>query len=239
MKAMLFAAGKGTRLQPLTNDIPKSLVMAGNTTLLEHNIRYLKAAGINNLVINVHHHGQQIIDYLEKNDFGLDIHISKEKELLETGGGLLYARDQFKDEEVFVVCNSDIFTKLDLKEMVEVHRSNNNIATLAVSDRQTSRYLRFNEQGLLCGWENRKTGEAISWNEDPFKAKAFNGVQVLSAEIFDYMDNLGSVFSTIPVYLKAAQAGERISAYDLDDAYWIDIGTPEKLEELRGYLKQF
>ncbi len=238
MKAMLFAAGKGTRLKPLTDRHPKCLVTAADTTLLEHNIRHLIKNGVTTIVINLHHFGQQIIDFIGEHDFGIDIQISVEEELLETGGGLLFARDHFCNEEAFLVCNSDIYTDLDLRSMVISHLEHENLATLAVADRETARYLRFNDQQLLCGWENRKTSEEISWNDESFQTRAFNGVQVMSPGIFDYMDDLGSIFSTIPVYLKAAQSGKRIMAYPMDVAYWIDIGTIEKLEELRVYLKE-
>ncbi len=237
MKAMLFAAGKGTRLQPLTNNTPKCLVTAGNTTLLEHNINFLKAAGVDSIVVNVHHLGQQIIDFISKKDFGIELAISEELELLETGGGLLKAKQYFQDEKAFVVCNSDIYTDMDLKGMVRAHRERQNLATLAVSGRETARYLRFNDQSLLCGWENKKTGEVVSWGEEIYKTRAFNGVQVLSPQVFDFMDNQDLAFSTIPVYLKAAQAGARIAAFEMDQSYWIDIGTLEKLETLRNYLK--
>ncbi len=237
MKAMLFAAGKGTRLQPLTNRHPKCLVTANDMTLLEHNIQLLKKNGVTDIVINVHHLGQQIVDFVKANNFSIDIHISVEEELLETGGGLLYAADYFRGEEAFLVCNSDIYTDLDIRSLTISHLENNNLATLAVADRKTSRYLRFNSKELLCGWENRKTIDEISWNNDAFKARAFNGIQVLSPKIFDYMIGQEPAFSTIPIYLKAAEAGERIVAYSMDDAYWIDVGTIEKLEELRVYLR--
>jgi len=236
MKAMLFAAGKGTRLKPLTDRHPKCLVTAADTTLLEHNIRHLMQNGVTSIVINTHHFGQQIVEFIEAKEFEVDIQISEEKELLETGGGLLLAADHFRDEEAFLVCNSDIYTNLDLRSLVISHLENENLATLAVSDRKTSRYLRFNNQQLLCGWENGKTGEQISWNQDSYQTWAFNGIQVLSPGIFEYMDDFGSKFSTIPVYLKAAQAKARIAMHAMDDAYWIDIGTIEKLEELRAYL---
>jgi len=235
---MLFAAGKGTRLQPFTHTQPKSLAKAGQATLLEHNIRFFKQAGIDTLVINIHHYGQQIIDFLNERDFGIDIHFSKEQTLLETGGGLYHAKDHFLEEELFVVCNSDIYTTIDLQQMLAVHRQAKHLATLAVADRQTSRYLRFNEQSLLCGWEDRRSGEELSWNNDPYTTRAFNGLQVLSPGIFKYMENMGEVFSIIPVYLKAARAGEIIKGHDTGDAYWIDIGTPEKLEALKAYLKR-
>ncbi len=236
MKAMLFAAGKGTRLKPLTDRHPKCLVTAADTTLLEHNIRHLINNGVTTIAINTHYLGQQIIDFISEHDFGIDIQISKEEELLETGGGLQLAADHFRGEAAFLVCNSDIYTDFDLRSMVIKHLENKNLATLAVAQRETSRYLRFNDKQQLCGWENRKTKAEISWNNEAFQTWAFNGIQVLSPRIFDYMDDFGAKFSTIPVYLKAAQAGENIAMVSMDDAYWIDIGTIEKLEELRKHL---
>ncbi len=238
MKAMLFAAGRGTRLQPLTSQLPKCLVKAGNKTLLEHNIMLLKKAGVDSLVINVHHLAQQVIDFVDAHDFEMDIQISVEEELLETGGGLLFAANHFRGEEAFFVSNSDIYTNLDLGALLANHLDKKSLATIAVADRETSRYLRFNSKRLLCGWENRRTKEEISWNNDSFQTHAFNGIQVLSPKIFDYMKDFDRSFSTIPVYLKAAKAGARITAYTMDDAYWIDIGTPEKLEELRLHLSK-
>lgn len=235
---MLFAAGKGTRLKPLTDRHPKCLVMAGDKTLLEHNILKLKAAGVDTLVINVHHFAEQVVDFVESKEFGMTIHISREEELLETGGGLLHAVEYFQNEEAFLVCNSDIYSTLDLHALFNQHVDQNNLATLAVADRNTSRYLRFNEENYLCGWENRKTGDTISWNSDPFEAWAFQGIQVISPRLFKYMDGMGDIFSTIPVYMKAAQAGENIGSFPIGDAYWIDIGTVEKLEALRVHLKE-
>lgn len=236
MKAMLFAAGKGTRLKPLTDRHPKCLVTAGNKTLLEHNILKLRAAGVDTLVINTHHFGDQVSTFIDSNDFGMTIHISREEELLETGGGLLHASEHFLNEEAFIVCNSDIYSDIDLGALISQHKQNQSLATLAVADRVTSRYLRFNEQDHLCGWENRKSGETISWNHDTFKTKAFQGTQIISPGLFDFMGDMGKIFSTIPVYMKAAQAGERISAFPMDHSYWIDIGTVEKLEALREHL---
>ncbi len=238
MKAMLFAAGKGTRLKPLTDRHPKCLVMAGEKTLLEHNILKLKSAGVDTLIINVHHFAEQVIDFVESHDFGMTIHISREEQLLETGGGLLHAAAHFRDEEAFLVCNSDIYSALDLNVLFNRHIKQNSLATLAVAHRDTSRYLRFNTENHLCGWENRKTGETISWNNDPFEARAFQGIQVISPRLFKYMDGMGEAFSTIPVYMKAAQAGENIGSYPIGDAYWIDIGTVDKLEMLRQYLTE-
>lgn len=238
MKAMLFAAGRGTRLAPLTDRHPKCLVKAGSKTLLEHNILKLKAAGVDTIVINVHHFAEQLIEFINSKDFGLTIHISEEKDLLGQGGGLLYASQYFLGEEAFIVSNSDIYTDLDLGLLVAAHKTSQRMATLAVARRETSRYLSFDENLDLCGWENRKTGEKISWSSRSCEKLAFNGLQVVSPRIFDFMKDLGSSFSTISVYLKAAEAGEKIKAYPMDQSYWIDIGTVEKLEELRQYLQE-
>jgi len=235
---MLFAAGRGTRLAPLTDRHPKCLVKAGNKTLLEHNILKLKAAGVDTLVINVHHFSEQVIAFIQSKDFGLTIHISEEPELLGQGGGLLQASPYFAGDEAFLVCNSDIYTDLDLGSLVAAHRASQSLATLAVAKRETSRYLRFDEDKNLCGWENRKTGEKVSWNTKSYEKLAFNGVQVITPRLFDYMTDLGHSFSTIPVYLKAAEAGEKIKAFPMDHAYWIDIGTVEKLETLCQYLHE-
>lgn len=236
MKAMLFAAGRGTRLAPLTDRHPKCLVTAGGKTLLEHNILKLQRAGVDTLVINTHHFSDQVKDFVRTRDFGLTIHISEETDLLGQGGGLLNASKYFQGEEAFLVCNSDIFSELDLNALLSAHNESPGLATLAVAKRETSRYLRFDQNNNLCGWENWKTGENISWNSNSYEKRAFNGIQVISSGIFEYMSDLGTSFSTIPVYLKAAQAGESIKAFPMDQSYWIDIGTVEKLEELRQHL---
>mgnify|MGYP006412317365 FL=1 len=238
MKAMLFAAGQGTRLAPLTDRHPKCLVTAGNKPLLEHNINKLKAAGVKTLVINVHHFAEQVIEFIQSKDFGLTIHISEEQDLLGQGGGLLFASKYFQGEDAFLVCNSDVYTDLDLRALISAHNDSQGLATLAVANRETSRYLRFDQSNNLCGWENRKTGENISWSSNSYEEWAFNGIQVISSGFFNYMDDLGTSFSTIPVYLKAAQAGEKIKAFPMDQSYWIDIGTVKKLEALRQYLSK-
>jgi NDP-sugar pyrophosphorylase family protein len=238
MKAMLFAAGEGTRLRPLTATRPKCLVSAAGRTLLEHNLLYLQAAGVDTVVINVHYLAEQILAFVAELNPRLSVHFSVEETLLETGGGLWLARKYFEQEEAFLVMNSDIYTELDLQQLLLHHRQTHNLATLAVADRKTSRYLRFDHRDRLCGWENRSTGESISWNTQAFQPLAFNGIQVLSPQIFAYMENRGPVFSTIPVFLDAARAGERVGAFTMNDTYWIDIGTKEKLAALEHYLTE-
>lgn len=236
MKAMLFAAGKGTRLQPLTNNTPKCLVEAGGKPLLEHNINYLRDSGVGSIVINAHHLADQVETFVQSNDFGVEIAVSHEAELLETGGGLFNARQHFEGESCFVVCNSDIYTDFDLKALIETHKSSQNLATLAVARRETSRYLRFNEASLLCGWEDQKNQKVISWSEEAYETWAFNGLQVMSPGMFEYMKGFGSRFTTISAYLEAAQQGQRIVAQPMGDAFWLDIGTQEKLARLDQYL---
>jgi len=236
MKAMLFAAGRGTRLQPLTDHTPKCLVKAGGKTLLEHNIEYLKSGGVDTIVINTHHLADQVKEFTDNRDFGVEVRISHEVDLLETGGGLLNARRFFDNEEAFVVCNSDIYTDFDLMTLIEAHRSAQSLATLAVADRETSRYLRFNENGWLCGWEDRKKGKVLSWSDERYQAKAFNGLQVVTPGIFNYMEGFGERFTTIKAYLMAAQTGQAIASATMGDAFWIDIGTEEKLKKLDDHL---
>ena len=234
---MLFAAGRGTRLAPLTDRHPKCLMMIGNKPLLEHHILKLRDAGVTTVVINTHHFAEQVEAFVESNDFGVTIHLSHEAELLGQGGGLWLASKYFQEDSPFLVCNSDIYTALDLSRLVSKHEALANLATLAVAQRETSRYLRFDDHNQLCGWENRSTGAVVSWDDRRFETWAFNGVQVMSPGIFKHMEGMGSSFSTIPVFLKAAQDGERVGAFAMDESYWIDIGTVQKLEQLRAYIQ--
>ena len=235
---MLLAAGKGTRLRPLTDTTPKCLVTAGGRTLLEHNLRHLQQAGVETVIINVHHLAQQVMDYVAHLNLQLDIRFSVEETLLETGGGLWQARRHFEDEAAFLVINSDIYTDLDLGLLLQAHLRQQNLATLAVAHRDTSRYLRFNKRELLCGWEDQRSGKQVSWSREAYDLRAFNGIQVLGNGIFEYLKDRGPVFATIPAFLDAARAGEQLKAYTMDTAFWMDIGTPEKLTRLNHYLEQ-
>ena len=164
MKAMIFAAGLGTRLRPITDSIPKALVPVAGKTLLEHVIEKLSNEGFDELIINVHHHAEKIIDFLaEHHNFGLHIEISDEREmLLDTGGGIRKAAEFFNDGKPFLIHNVDILSNANLKALYEKHIASDNIATLLVKDRETSRYLLFNEEQRLQGWMNVKTGEVKS-----------------------------------------------------------------------------
>ena len=231
MKAMLFAAGLGTRLKPLTDKHPKALAEVNGKTLLEHNIRYLRRFGIEDVIVNVHHFADQIINTIEDNGgFGSWITISDERdEVLETGGGLKKAAEYFEGENAFVVMNVDVLTNLDLQKMIESHASNDALATLAVMKRDSSRHLLFDSEMTLCGWTNNNTGERkISRELDALQPFAFSGIQVLSPVIFD-MPFAGK-FSMIDVYLHFAKT-QTIKGYDHTGNVFIDVGKPENLEK--------
>ncbi|MFA6713155.1 MAG: sugar phosphate nucleotidyltransferase, partial [Bacteroidales bacterium] len=213
MKALIFAAGLGTRLKPLTNTIPKALVVVGRQPLLEHVIIKLKNGGFDDIVVNIHHFGDQIIDFLaNNNNFGVKISISDERDLLrETGGGIKYAQPKLYPEylsrEPFLVHNVDIISNLDLKWFWTQHKSQY-LSTLLVSDRDTSRYLLFNDDDILVGWTNLKTGEVKSpysdLQVDQCKKMAFAGIHIISPLVFSLMNSWPEKFSIIDFYLSIA-----------------------------------
>lgn len=231
MKAMIFAAGKGTRLQPLTNTIPKALVKVNGTTMLEILIRKLIKNGFDEIIINLHHFPEQIIEFLKmKNYFGIRIEFSYEnEELLNTGGGLKNAKDFFNDGKDFLLHNVDILSDINLKDFYDIHLKNNALVSLAVKNRQTSRYLLFDEDYLLAGWENIKTGEKIISRKHHEKLipLAFNGVHIINPGIFDMINKEGA-FSIIDLYLRLAK-DQKIMAFDIENTFWTDIGKPEEL----------
>ncbi len=241
MKAMIFAAGLGTRLRPLTNNKPKALVEINGITLLEIVIRRLKKHGVTDILVNVHHHAQLIIDFLKsKNNFDINIAISDETELLlDTGGGLLKAADFFSDGQPFFVHNVDILSDIDLKKMYDTHIKTGAVATLSTRHRATSRYLLFNKKETLYGWMNVKTGKMILCKKKKGKLslRAFSGIHVISPELFNTMTNDKDVFSIIDVYLKAA-ASQKIVGYPHEDDIWMDVGKLENLEEASVLLKK-
>ena len=212
MKAMIFAAGLGTRLKPLTDHMPKALVPVAGKPMLEHVINKLIAAGVDGIVINVHHFAQQIIDFLkEKNNFGIQIWISDETgELLETGGGIKKASPFFN--EPFLVHNADILSNLDLKAMYDFHVASGNDATLLVSPRKTARYLLFNEENKLCGWVNKETlqtkPEGFIYQPETQKEYAFGGIHIISPSLFKYMEGWTGKFSIIDFYLQTCQQAQ-------------------------------
>jgi NDP-sugar pyrophosphorylase family protein len=226
MKAMIFAAGKGTRLEHLTKHTPKALVKTGDITLLEHVIRKLKQAGVTEIIINVHHFYDQIIDFIEKNNFGLKICFSIEEDaLLDTGGGLKKASWFFDDGKPFFIHNVDVISDINLQEMYDFHCKENAMATLAVRNRTTQRYFLFDKNNHLCGRENLKTNECILLPDSPPKTElnrlAFSGIHIVSPQIFDYMPTK-DIFPITELYLNISPC--KILAYQHDYGNWEDMG---------------
>jgi NDP-sugar pyrophosphorylase family protein len=241
MKAMILAAGLGTRLKPLTDTTPKALVTIKGKPMLEHLILKLKASGFYEIVINVHHFGEQIMDFLRANDdFGLTIHISDERKyLLDTGGGLKQAAPFLRGVEPFLVHNVDIFSDVDLATFYHSHRKGHSLATLLVSKRHTSRYLLFDKENNLCGRLNRETGEIRFCIPDftgQYNEYAFGGVHVISPEIFSRMEEWTGKFSIIDFYISAC-VKNTISACFVPDISLFDVGKSDSLEATLPQLK--
>lgn len=234
MKAMVLAAGLGTRLRPLTNDRPKALVDVAGRTLLEITLERLRAFGVRDAIVNVHHYAEMISAYLEAhNNFGMRIEISREQELLDTGGGLKKAAWFFREDgsAPFLLHNVDVISTIDFAEMLRFHRQQGALATLAVQQRATSRPLLFDTEGQLCG-RRLVREERTEWARPVENAQelAFAGIHLLSPEIFDKLTEDG-VFSIIPAYLRLAGAGEKIVAFRADRYKWRDLGRPEQVKE--------
>lgn len=244
MKALIFAAGLGTRLQPLTDTIPKALVPVGNTPLLEIVIRKLKAAGVDQIMINIHHFADQIIDFVRsKDNFQIRIEFSDERDqLLDTGGGIKKASWFFDNNEPFFVHNVDILSDINLKKLYQDHIQNNALATLFVSHRKTIRYLLFNKDNRLVAWINTSTGEIKPQQPcpesiDSLQKMAFNGIHVISPKIFNYMDNWNGKFSIIDFYLSVASQ-ININAYTYPDVKMLDVGKIDSLNEARIFIQE-
>lgn len=242
MKAMILAAGLGTRLRPLTDDKPKALVELGGRTLLEITLERLRSFGVSEVIVNVHHFADLVLDYLKANaNFGMRIEVSREEVLLDTGGGLKKAAWFFLQdgsEEPFLLHNVDVISTIDLARMVDEHRRSGAMATLAVQERKSSRQLLFDEGGRLCG---RRTGrdsadEIVRPAKCP-RALAFAGIHVISPRFLKMMTEDG-VFSIIETYLRLAGAGEMVRAFRADEYHWRDLGKPENLLEAEHDLKQ-
>ncbi|MFP3591739.1 NDP-sugar synthase [Chryseobacterium sp. SIMBA_038] len=237
MKALIFAAGKGTRLKPFTDHHPKALAKVNGIPLLERNINYLKSFGINDFVINVHHFGDQIVEFLKKNNnFNCNIEVSDEaNELLETGGGLIFARRFLDHGEDFLIMNADILTNINITDMVKYHKKIKDFATLAVSDRESSRKLLFNDELVLRGWLNVQTGEQrLAEFNKGFKALAFSGVHCINPIIFNKIIRTGK-FSVMEEYLDLMQT-EKIHGF-VHDSILIDVGRPESVIEAEKHFK--
>lgn len=237
MKAMIFAAGKGTRLQPLTNNVPKALIKVNGTPLLELVIKKLINSGVNEIIVNVHYLANQITDFLKsKNNFGIRIEISDEtEELLDTGGGLKKASYFFDNNNSFIVHNVDVISNINLNEMITAHNNINALATVAVKKRISSRYLLFNNKQELSGWQNIKTSEKIfSKNSENYYPLAFSGIHIINPIIFNYINQEGQ-FSIIDNYLELSK-NNLIHAYEHNDSYWFDVGDINKLKAVEEYL---
>jgi len=243
MRAMILAAGLGTRLRPLTDDRPKALVEVAGRTLLEITVCRLREFGIREVIVNVHHFAEMVTDYLRKNhNFGMRIEISREEVLLDTGGGLKKAAwfflEEGRSEEPFLLHNVDVLSTIDFRRMAELHKQNQALATLAVQKRETSRYLLFDEQNQLCGRRAGRDREPeIVRQSKEMQALAFSGVHVISTRFLKMMGEDGA-FSIINSYLRLAGEGEKILAFRADQFYWRDLGKPENVAQAAEDVKR-
>lgn len=248
---MIFAAGLGTRLRPLTNDRPKALVEVAGKPMLQRVIERLKAAGVDEVVINIHYFGDKVTEFLEHNDnFGLIVHISDERqwsdEPLETGGGILKARQWLEGDTPFIVHNADILTDLDLNAFYRNHCEHAALASLLVKERNTQRYILCGKDNRLHGWTNIATGEVKPKGADldlkALSKRAFGGVHIISPDIFPLLEEYAAgrlAFGIIPFYLDACQHYP-IYGYEPQEAYtWFDIGKPETLKTAEAFFRSF
>jgi NDP-sugar pyrophosphorylase family protein len=236
MKAMILAAGLGTRLRPLTDDRPKALVEVAGRTMLEITLARLRDSGIREVIVNVHHFADMVVAYLKAHDnFGMRIEVSREEVLLDTGGGLkkaawFFLENSSRPEEPFILHNVDVLSTIDLQRMAQWHTENQALAILAVQDRQTSRYLLFDEHLQLCGRRSGADGplEVVRPSKQ-VQALAFAGIHVISPRLFKMLTEEGA-FSIIPSYLRLAAQGEKILAFRADDYEWRDLGIQENVK---------
>jgi NDP-sugar pyrophosphorylase family protein len=238
MKALILAAGVGSRLKPLTNNTPKALLKIGNYTLLEIVIRRIAGAGINDLIINVHHFPDQITDFLRiNNNFGMDITISDESdELLDTGGALKKASAYFAGEETILVHNIDILSNLNMQELISYHQKNDALITLAVKDRPTSRSLIIDGSSRLCGWEypEKKLCILTRDNRKGLKTIAFSGVYVFNSRLLQKFPE-DQVFGFMSWILNLAST-ERILTWDQSPAFWYEAGRIDSMDAAAGSI---
>jgi mannose-1-phosphate guanylyltransferase len=237
MKAMVLAAGLGTRLRPLTDDRPKALVEVAGRTLLEITLSRLRTFGIREVIINVHHFSDMVVAYLKANDnFGMRVEISREDVLLDTGGGLKKAGHFFLEasshpDEPFILHNVDAISTIDLRRMAQFHIDNQALATLAVQERKTSRYLLFDQKLQLCGRRSGRDGETeLVRPSSQTESLAFAGIHVISPRLIRMLVEEG-VFSIVTSYLRLASENEKIMAFRADKYYWRDLGRPQDLKQ--------
>lgn len=240
MKALIFAAGLGTRLKPLTDTLPKALVPIAGKALLEYVILKLKSSGFDEIIINVHHFPDKIIDFLEQNNnFGIRLEVSDERDLLlDTGGAIRKAAWFFDDGKPFLVHNVDILSNLDLNVLYNHHLQSNSLATLVVSERDTFRYLLFDKNMQLKGWINEKTGEtkpvdfSLLWE---YKKLAFSGIQVFSPSVFQLMEKCERKFSIMDFYLSVVKT-QHISGFIPNRYKMLDVGKIDVLSEAEKFV---
>lgn len=229
MKAMILAAGFGTRFKPWTDHHPKALAPVFGKPLLQHSIEYLQSAGVYDIVINVHHFADQIAEVVSANNgWGSRVQLSFETEVLETGGGVFHAADML-GQESFLLINADVITDMDLNAMICFHQRFNPLVSLAVSDRPSSRYLLFDHFDDLCGWRNSASGEEkISRTTADIFPKAFSGIHIIDSRIFALAGRSGK-FSLVDLYLELCRS-EIIKAFDHSGSRFIDVGKPGTAE---------
>lgn len=243
-KAMVLAAGLGTRLRPLTDNRPKALVEVGGRTLLEIALKRLRAFGVYDVIVNVHHCADIIVSYLAaKQNFGMRIEISREDVRLDTGGGLkkagwFFLEDPSERDRPFLLHNVDVLSTIDLGRMILLHQETRALATLAVQERMSSRYLLFDQRGELCGrrFEQEQRTE-LARSANPLQALAFCGIHVISPRLLDMMTEDGA-FSIIETYLRLAASPEKILAFRADEYYWRDLGTSESLTQAEQDMRK-
>lgn len=236
---MILAAGLGTRLRELSAATPKCLLTAGGKTLLEHVILRLKAAGVAEVVINLHHLADQVEAFVRaRQNFGLEVHFSSEEQLLGTGGGINKARAFLDGQECFWVHNADVYSEFDLGQLWQAHSRQPALATLAVRPCDTAQYLSLAADGRLIGWVNTSSGNqrAVPGASEAQRV-TFTGVHVAEPAVFQYLQRYHAACSVFTPYLDAAAEGERIQAYSIGTAYWMDVGTPERLAQLRARIE--
>jgi NDP-sugar pyrophosphorylase family protein len=235
-QAIIFAAGLGTRLQPITNNIPKVLVEVDKISMLERIIKKLISNSFTKIVINTHYFAEKIEEFIKTNSFEAEIILSYEKDILETGGGLVFAKKYFNKGQILVY-NGDILTDININELWNYHQQNNAIATLASFPRKSSREFLWDKDDKLCGWRNLKT-EEYKWSNktDYYYGQPFAAIHIVSTEIFDYLPKEGK-FSLTPIYLELAKK-HVLKKWEAKKTYWFDIGSIQKLEEANSYFKK-
>ena len=245
MKAMVLAAGLGTRLRPLTDDRPKALVEVCGRSLLEITLTRLRDFGIQDVMINVHHYADMVMDHVKAaGNFGMHIEFSREGVLLDTGGGLkkaawfLEGDSRAHKDEPFILHNVDIISTIDLQRMLRQHKESAALVTLAVQERKTSRYLLFNDQLRLCGRRLVKEEKTeIVRPSEHLSELAFSGIHLISPRIFPLLTEDG-IFSIIPAYLRLSAESEKIQAFRADEYYWRDLGKPENIRQAEEDMKE-